>query len=87
MALREVLTLRPAIASITAMLDMTTALLDKDHCWHLRAAMVWRKADSPHLRLPLHRTAGASLQEGGHEMRLTKVQEIDFISRTTVSGL
>jgi PAS domain S-box-containing protein len=39
MALREVLTLRPAIASITAMSDMTTAFLDKDHCWHLRAAM------------------------------------------------
>jgi hypothetical protein len=44
------------------MSDMARAFQDKDHCWHLLAAMVWRKADLPHLRLlPLYRTADASV--------------------------
>ena len=76
MALREVLTPWPAIASITAMSDMTMAFLDKDHFWHLLAAIVWRKADLPYLRLlPLHRTASASLQVVGQEMRRTKIRK------------
>jgi hypothetical protein len=38
--------------------------------------MVWRKADLPHLRLlPLYRTAGASVQAVGHEMRQTRSEK------------
>jgi hypothetical protein len=85
MALCEVLTSWSVIASITTMSDMATAFLDMDHCWHLLAAMAWRKADLPHLRLlPLHRTAGSSVQAFWHEMRRTKIREMDLISRIAV---
>jgi hypothetical protein len=87
MALREVLTSWSAVARITTMSDTARVFQDKDHCWHLLTAMVWRKADLPHLRLlPLHRTAGASVEAIGHEMRRTEIREIDPISRIAVFG-
>jgi len=62
------------IAMITTMSDMARAFQDQDHCWHLVAAMVWRKADLPHLRLlSPHRTTGAPLQAVGHKMHWTKI--------------
>jgi hypothetical protein len=85
MALREVLTSWPVVASVTTMSEMAKVFQGKDHCGHLLATMAWRRADLPHLRLlPLHHTAGSSVQAVWHEIRRTKIREIDLISRIAV---